>query len=157
MEDALSTKHATWSLERHYPVPPARVFGAWANPAVKIRWFMGEAGDATPPYTNDFRVGGIESVGSAPGVSPAYTYEAVYRDIVEDERIVSTYEMSVDERRISVSVATVELFPSQGGTRLVYTESGVYLDDLDQPEYREQGTADHLDRLAQQLTSVEER
>jgi uncharacterized protein YndB with AHSA1/START domain len=27
--------HATFSLERSYPVPPARVFAAWAEPAAK--------------------------------------------------------------------------------------------------------------------------
>jgi uncharacterized protein YndB with AHSA1/START domain len=31
--------HATFSLERIYPVPPARVFAAWADPAAKARWF----------------------------------------------------------------------------------------------------------------------
>ena len=27
--------HATFTLERSYPVPPARVFAAWADPAAK--------------------------------------------------------------------------------------------------------------------------
>src|ERR1035437_9936389 len=31
--------HATFSLERSYPVPAARVFAAWADPAAKARWF----------------------------------------------------------------------------------------------------------------------
>ena len=31
--------HATFSLERDYPVAPARVFAAWADPAAKARWF----------------------------------------------------------------------------------------------------------------------
>ena len=33
--------HATFSLERSYPAPPARVFAAWADPAAKARWFAG--------------------------------------------------------------------------------------------------------------------
>ena len=37
--------HATFALERSYPVPPARVFAAWADPAAKARWFTpGEDG-----------------------------------------------------------------------------------------------------------------
>ncbi len=31
--------HATFSLERSYPVPPAGVFAAWTDPAAKARWF----------------------------------------------------------------------------------------------------------------------
>ena len=30
--------HATFTLERSYPVPPARVFAAWADPAAKVSW-----------------------------------------------------------------------------------------------------------------------
>ena len=38
-------------------------------------------------------------------------FEALYQDIVPDERIVYTYEMHLDEPRISVSLSTVELRP----------------------------------------------
>ena len=38
--------HASFTLERSYPTPPARVFAAWADPALKSRWFTG--GDACP-------------------------------------------------------------------------------------------------------------
>jgi hypothetical protein len=61
--------HATFTLERSYPVPPARVFAPWAD----------------------------------------------------------------------------------GGTRLVLTEQGAYLDGREQPAWREQGTADHLEALAGEL------
>ena len=66
--------HATFSLERSYPVPPARVFAAWSDP---------------------------------PG---------------ED-----------------------------GGTRLVLTEQGAYLDGREEPAWREQGTASQLEALAAEL------
>ena len=38
-----------------------------------------------------------------------------------------------------------------GGTRLVLTEQGAYLDGREQPAWREQGTADQLEALAGQL------
>ena len=149
----MSVRHATWTIERAYGVPPARVFDAWADPALKVRWFVGPVGGARQLYSSDFRVGGLESTRSPSGASPAFSYEAVYRDIIVDERIVTTYEMSVDGRRMSVSVATAEFTATGDGTHLLYTELGAYFDDLDKPEYREQGTADQLDRLAAQLES----
>ena len=45
--------HASFTLERSYPVPPGRVFAAWADPALKSRWFAG--GDACPNHELDFR------------------------------------------------------------------------------------------------------
>ena len=42
-----------------------------------------------------------------------YTYAADFRDIIDGQRIVYTYEMHADEDLISVSVATVE-FPTSG-------------------------------------------
>ena len=33
--------HDTFVVEREFPVPPDRVFAAWADPAVKVAWFVG--------------------------------------------------------------------------------------------------------------------
>jgi uncharacterized protein YndB with AHSA1/START domain len=136
----------TWTVERDYPHPPEKVFAAWADPAVKVRWFdLSDAPD--PDYAGDFRVGGTETYRTAAGVSPRYAYAAEYRDIVPAERIVTTYEMSVDGRRISVSLATVEFAAAPGGTRVVYTEQGAYLDGLDDARSRRTGADAQLDRL----------
>jgi len=66
---------------------------------------------------------------------------------VPNERIVSTYDMHLDDKRISVSLATVELKPAGAGTRLTYTEHGVFLDGYDIPAQREEGTRALLDQL----------
>lgn len=60
------------------------------------------------------------------------------------------YEMHMDDTRISVSLATTQFTPD-GGTRLVYTEQGAFLDGHDQPAHRELGTKDLLDALEAQL------
>ena len=75
----------------------------------------------------------------------------MYYDIVPDERIVTAYEMYVNDDRMSVSVATVELTPAGSGTHLVLTEQGVFLDGLDKNEYREHGTGELLDKLGEVL------
>ena len=162
----MTVETGSWSLTRDYPHPPSRVFDAWADPAVKVRWFdLSDPADlAASTYRSDFRVGGRESVSSPPGRRPVWTYEAEYRDIVANQRIVVTYEMTVDDRRVSVSVATVTFEavpfeavpfePGASGTRLTYVEQGAYLDGLDTPGGRRGGTTSQLERLATVLENT---
>jgi uncharacterized protein YndB with AHSA1/START domain len=70
---------------------------------------------------------------------------------VENERIVYTYDMHLDDKRISVSLATVELKPAGLGTRLIFTEQAVFLDGYDDAGSRERGTHGLLDKLKASL------
>jgi uncharacterized protein YndB with AHSA1/START domain len=80
-----------------------------------------------------------------------HIYDARYQDIVPNQRIIFSYDMSLDETRISVSLATVELTAAGAGTRLRYTEQGAYLDGHEAPRMREQGMGELLDALDQEL------
>ncbi len=142
----MSVDYSSWTVERDYPQPPERVFAAWADPTVKVRWFD-LSGSVDPDYRGDFRVGGTEVFRTPAGAEPVFTYDAQYRDIVDNERIVMTYEMAVDGKRMSVSVATVELSAASTGTHVVYTEQGAYLDGLDDAQSRRTGTSSQLDNL----------
>jgi uncharacterized protein YndB with AHSA1/START domain len=73
-----STEHGTFTITRTYPVPPARVFAAWATKEAKARWF-GAAGEVNDGLELDFRVGGTEINRGGPPDGPVYTYEATYR------------------------------------------------------------------------------
>jgi uncharacterized protein YndB with AHSA1/START domain len=54
----------------------------------------------------------------------------------------------LDGRLISVSLTTVELRPDDGGgTDLIFTEQGAFLDGLEDPAEREHGTGPLLDAL----------
>ena len=146
-----SVTHATFTVERHYQVPPRRVFAAWADPAAKARWFAGPEEFGGNSYESDFRVGGREVSRGGPKGGPVHTYSALYHDIVENERIVYSYDMHLDETRISVSLATVEFKSEWQGTRLVFTEQGAFLDGNDAPAERERGTLELLAALAVEL------
>jgi uncharacterized protein YndB with AHSA1/START domain len=148
-----SVTHATFVIERTYPVSPARVFAAFADPAAKRRWFTAPEQSTAAEYSLDFRVGGREFSRASLPDGPTYTFDALYQDIVPDLRIVTTYEMHLDADRISVSVATVELHPDGSGTRLVFTEQGAFLDGHDTPAQREHGTNELLNALGASLTS----
>jgi uncharacterized protein YndB with AHSA1/START domain len=141
-----STHHATF--ERRHDASPARVFAAWAEPTAKAGWFACHDDWISGGYELDFRVGGRErlSIGAKDG--PVHAHDARYHDIVPEQRIVYSYDMHLDDRRISVSLATVELEPAGGGTRLTFTEQAVFLDGYDDVADREHGTRELLDSLA---------
>jgi uncharacterized protein YndB with AHSA1/START domain len=145
-----STVHATFVIERILTASPARVFEAWAVAAAKSRWF-GPASLPSAGYTLAFEVGGHERFKAAGPDGALYGYDARYADIVDGERIVYAYDMYRDETRISVSLATVEFAQADGGTRLTFTEQGVFLDGHDTPALREHGTGELLDSLAAAL------
>jgi uncharacterized protein YndB with AHSA1/START domain len=143
-----STTHATFVIERNYDASPARVFAAWADKSAKGQWFGPPEGGAG--HELDFRIGGREHFEASIG-GALYSYDALYEDIVADERIVYTYNMHCDGARMSVSVSTVEMLAAGEGTHLRYTEQGAFLDGLDTPQAREHGTAEILDKLGQAL------
>ena len=146
-----SVTHATFVIERTYDASPARVFAAWATPEAKALWFAGPDEWVKSSHELDFRVGGCECVSGGPPGGPVHSFDARYQDIVPNERIISSYDMHLDDKRISVSLATVEFKPVGAGTRLIYTEQGAFLDGYDDPAGREHGTGALLDKLGEAL------
>jgi uncharacterized protein YndB with AHSA1/START domain len=146
-----STVHASFTLERTYAAAPAKVFKAFADPEAKARWFRGPDEWGNEKGVFEFREGGRESNRTGPKDGPMHVFECRYYDIVPNQRIVYAYEMYLDKRRISVSLATIELKPAGAGTKLTITEHGAFLDGYDDAKNREQGTNWLLDKLGTSL------
>jgi uncharacterized protein YndB with AHSA1/START domain len=146
-----SIEHAGFTIERRFDAPPAKVFSAWADPAAKARWFSGPDDWEAAPHELDFRIGGHEVSSGGPAGGPAHTFRAMYWDIVTDERIVYTYELLLDEARVSVSLVTIELTAAGEGTLLTLTEHGAFFDGIEPPSLRAEGTGSLLDALAAEL------
>jgi len=143
--------HATFTLERVYPVPRERVYVACSTKAAKQVWFAADPGFSDKRYELDFRIGGRE-LSSARHHGVVHHYRATFLDIVENERIITAYDMDLDDRHISVSLATLEFRAHAEGTRLVLTEQGAFLDGFDDPKVRETGTVGLLDALGAYLS-----
>jgi len=144
-----SVAHGTFVVEREFAQPVSRVFSAWADPAKKAKWF-GDRGD-NPATIFEFRPGGRESSSGATPDGHTYRFDVTYNDIVPDNRILYSYDMHLDDRKISFSLAAVEFMPNGGGTRLRLTEYGLFLDGLDTLDMRRDGTEALIRQLAAYL------
>jgi uncharacterized protein YndB with AHSA1/START domain len=152
-ESGRSVMHGSFTLERVYDASPARVFHALSDADAKPRWFSGGDGQTILERQMDVRPGGRERVKGQWANGRVSCFDAVYFDVVPDERLVYAYEMHIDEVKISVSLATLELQPAGAGTRLVVTEQGAFLSGYDDGGSREEGTAFLLERLAASLAT----
>ena len=148
-----SVVHAVFTLERIYDTPVERVFLALSDEKAKAKWFAGEDGQWRQIERNmDFQVGGRERVAGRWEGGVVSTFDAVYHDIVPNERIVYSYEMWLDERKISVSLATMQITPAgEGRATVKVTEQGAFLDGYDDAGSRERGTGFLLDKLGASL------
>lgn len=148
----------TFVIERLLDAAPARVFEALSVPEVKARWFAGPRGSWVEERREmDFRVGAKERVAGRHQGGMTSLFDALYLDIVPNERVVYVYEMTVNGRKISTSLATFEVLAEGAKTRLRLTEQGVYYFDPDGkatyapdgPEVsRRRGTEGLMDQLA---------
>jgi uncharacterized protein YndB with AHSA1/START domain len=143
--------HSTFTIERSYPAPPQRVFQALSDKGAKMKWFVGPGEWKAETYEMDFRIGGRERLVGGVRGQLRHSFDAVYQDIVENERIIYAYDMHIGGRRISVSLATMELHPEGTGTRVKLTEQGAFLDGYDNAADREEGTRVLLEQLGRAL------
>lgn len=149
--DEHSVIHSTFNIQRQYPVSPARVFFAFADKEMKRRWLIDGDGWEIYDYESDFRVGGHEMSRFSFRGGPKISNDTQFQDIVPDRRIVFSYRMVIGAKPLSVSLVTVEFFPSGKGTLMSYTEQGAYFDDPDAVKHREIGTRELLEKLATEL------
>jgi uncharacterized protein YndB with AHSA1/START domain len=148
----MEVTHSTFTLERHYPAAVATVFAAWADPEARRRWMAQGA-----EHSQDFSVGGLETVKGFDGHGRPLTYEARYAEIATNERILTTSTLHTGDRLSTVSATSVEFEPEDAGTLLVLTEHGMYLDGQEHPAWREHGTAVQLDALAAEFDAASTR
>jgi uncharacterized protein YndB with AHSA1/START domain len=147
-----SVVHASFHLERRYDAPVERVWKALTDEAAKQKWFGAPADEWDPIERRmDVREGGRELAKGRWKSGMVSTFDAIYHDVVRNERLVYSYAMYLDDKKISVSLATMQLKSEDGGTKLMVTEQGAFLDGYDDAGSREHGTAYLLDGLGASL------
>jgi uncharacterized protein YndB with AHSA1/START domain len=150
-----STIHNTFVIERNFPQRPSRVFSAFSQPALKRRWYA-EGDHEIQDFHMDFRLGGIERFRyrfkeGHPIAGSEIANESTYQDIVEEKRIVMTTRMALNGKSIVVMLATFEFVPKDGGTDVILTHQGAYMDWPDGVKMIEMGWRALIDRLGKEL------
>jgi uncharacterized protein YndB with AHSA1/START domain len=141
----------SFTLERVFAASPSQVFHALTDIDAKGKWFAGGPKQAMLERFMDATPGGRERAHTRWPNGNTSCFDALYFDVVADTRLVYAYEMHLNGVKISVSLATLELSPVAGGTRLVVTEQGSFLDGYDDAGSREEGTGFLLDQLGASL------
>jgi len=146
-----SIVHGTFTVKRTYPHPPAKVFRAWSDPAIKRQWYGGpDQDDARRVF--EFKVYGRENnFGKVGDIS--FELESVYYDIVPENRIIHVYNVKLNDVMTSLSVAAVEFRAADAGTELTITEQGAFLDGHEDADERQGGTNWVLDQLGEVLNA----
>lgn len=127
--------HGSFTVERDLAAPPGRVYSAYADFAVRRRWFRMPGDPLRGSHELDFRVGGHEAASGvfAPAgeAEEALSYRSTFWDLEPGARIVFSYSVTVDGVRRWASLVTVSLsalpLPPGNGTRLRHTEQYAYL------------------------------
>ena len=130
----------------------ARVWRALTDETAKAKWFSGTPGRWELLERHmDVRVGGTERVRGRWEGGVVSTFDATYHDVIVNERLVYSYVMHRDDKKISVSRATMQMKADSGKTTLTVTEQGAFLDGYDDAGSREHGTGFLLDALGASL------
>lgn len=145
-----SATHTSFIIEREFAASPQTVFQAWADPVAKQRWSDCHP-DHTTDYSLDFRPLGRESHRVVNPNGTTQMIEKVFFDIVPGARIVFAYDIQLNERRLSVSLVTIEFRSTPKGTHMAFAEQLTFLDGHDDRAERIRGTEEGFDRLALSL------
>lgn len=149
--------HSTFTVERHYAQAPSAVFAALTDPDKLRRWYADREQDILE-FTADAREGGQQRLvyrfkEGSPVAGKTIVNDGRYLSVVPEERVVLSMTMDLDQTRVTVSQVTLELLPAEGGTDLVCTYQGAYLDGaMPEPaKMFEAGWKSLLDKLGKVL------
>ncbi len=89
-------------VAREFAAPPHLVYRAWTTPDLIRRWWHAKRGEITVVEV-DLRVGGRWRFAMTTPAGQEVAFHGVYREIVPDERLVSTevFELAPDAEALS--------------------------------------------------------
>lgn len=145
-------------VERDFDHPLSLLYWAFTDQDAKRVWYGGEGTWEVTKHTLDFRVGGHELWRGRPSPdAPWMTNDAVYYDIVPEERLIFAFVMTMEDKLFTASQTILEFSGRGSGSHLKLTEQIIYVDGIDHPDNRREGTRDMMETLNTYLNTVAEK
>lgn len=147
-----SIKHGSFTVERSYRAPPAKVFAAFVQAEARSKWLVFADGWTIHEYrpAEPTVAGAVEfSRFSPPGADVVLTNATTWLHVDEDNTLIYAYHMTLQGAPLSSSLVTISLRPAGSGTHLQLTEQGAYFDG--NIAGREEGTRALLDEVEKVL------
>jgi uncharacterized protein YndB with AHSA1/START domain len=142
-----STADRTLIVERVFKAPPERVFRAWTDPAILVKWW-GPEGFETPEHAMDVREGGAWRTVMVNQKGERHTVSGVYREIAPPTRLVMTWAWDrADGGRSHETVIELTFAPAPDGTRLRLMQS--VFENVEQRDNHRKGWESSFDCLEQ--------
>jgi uncharacterized protein YndB with AHSA1/START domain len=139
--------HATLVFEREVPATIEKVFAAFANAKIRAEW-AAPSDTATIVYDEeDFREGGEDRFRCGSKSNPNIDGTTHYLEIIPGRRIVYSETISMDGKRLCVSLVTLELAQSGSTTKLRSTSQVASFIGQDMIKGTEIGNNGSLDSL----------
>jgi uncharacterized protein YndB with AHSA1/START domain len=143
--------HSAFTIERHYPAAVEKVFSCFADTGKLRRWLIEGEGWTIDGFSNDFNALGFQRSLFRWQDGPQISNDGIYHEIVENERIITSYSMAMEGKIFSVSLLTQTFEEKDGGTLLTLTEQGTYMGDESAVSDREAGFKELLGKLAEEV------
>ena len=146
--------YSEFTITRVFDAPRELVFRAWTDPEQFSRWWGGR-GTTTPRETMrmDVRPGGewyADMTSDADGSK--HPFAGVYREIVENERLVLTLSEGDRPDPGREHVMTVTFADLDGKTEMVFTQAGDFSEfTAEQLEGLRSGWGSFFDSLAEEV------
>lgn len=117
-----SVADRTLIIERVFKASPDKVFKAWTDPAILVKWW-GPEGVTTPQCQMDVRNGGGWRTTMHMNSGENHTVSGVYREISPPDHLVMTWGWEEDGQRGHETVIDIKFEPVSDGTRMRFVQS----------------------------------
>jgi glutathione S-transferase len=112
----------TLIIERVVKASPEKVFKAWTDPTILVKWW-GPEGFETPECEMDVRAGGAWRTTMISPKGEGHTVSGIYREISPPERLVMSWGWEQDGERGYETIIEVTFEPTGLGTKMRLVQS----------------------------------
>jgi uncharacterized protein YndB with AHSA1/START domain len=149
-----SPTSGSFTINRNFNHPAEKVFKAFSDPATKTKWFTGPMGGEALERVIEVKTGGAEVLKFKHPSGMVTHFIAKYHAVEQAKRIVYSYDLMIDGKHHSTSLAVVEFAAVGKNTDMIFTEFVAWHDGTELSKglaSREKGTSWQFDNVAEVL------